>query len=67
LPSALLIVKFEKPFAQKTFINTGEPTSNNNQSLFKFELGWLLREGFMDLVIDIWHSVDEGHNSLERW
>jgi hypothetical protein len=25
----------------------------NNQSLFKFELGWLLREGFMDLVTDI--------------
>jgi hypothetical protein len=49
------------------FINTGEPASNNNQSLFKFELGWLLREGFIDLVTEIWHSVDEGHNSLERW
>jgi hypothetical protein len=49
------------------FINTWKPASNNNQSLFKFELGWLLREGFMDLVTEIWHSVDEGHNSLEHW
>jgi len=30
-------------------------------------LGWLLRERFVDLVIDIWNSVDEGHNSLEHW
>jgi hypothetical protein len=35
------------------FINIGETTSNNNQSLFKFELGWLLREGFVNLVTDI--------------
>jgi len=32
------------------FLNTGEAASINNQSPFKFELGWLLRDGFFDLA-----------------
>ena len=27
-------------------LNTGEATSMNSQPIFRFELGWLLREGF---------------------
>jgi len=35
--------------------------------MFKFELGWLLRDGFMDMVRDIWLSVNDGHTPLEKW
>lgn len=38
-------------------LNTGKPSSNFNQSQFKFELGWLLRDG-MDMVKEVWDSVD---------
>ena len=39
----------------------------NAQHSFKFEFGWLLREGFVDMVKEIWSSVDEGNSSMERW
>jgi hypothetical protein len=34
-------------------IDTGKPSSSNNPPMFKFELGWLLRDGFMDMVRDV--------------
>jgi endonuclease/exonuclease/phosphatase family metal-dependent hydrolase len=37
-------------------VNTGD-LSSTYQPQFKFELGWLLREGFMDMVTDIWHNT----------
>jgi len=49
------------------FLNTGETTGVVNPPMFKSELGWLLREGFFDLVKDTWLSVHEGHAPLERW
>lgn len=49
------------------FLNTEDTSSRNNPSLLKFELGWLLREGFGDRVKDTWQSVQEGHTALERW
>jgi exonuclease III len=47
-------------------LNTGEPVTGN-QYPFKFEIGWLLRDGFFDMVKDIWTSVVEGDTPLERW
>jgi endonuclease/exonuclease/phosphatase family metal-dependent hydrolase len=35
------------------FLNTGATTSVNNQALFKFEIGRLLRDGFFDMVKEI--------------
>jgi hypothetical protein len=35
--------------------------------MFKFELGWLLREGFMDMVWDIWTNTVVGDSPMERW
>jgi hypothetical protein len=35
--------------------------------MFKFELGWLLREGFMDMVRDIWTNTVVGDSPMERW
>jgi len=49
------------------FMDTGNPSSSNSHPYFKFELGWLLREGFMDMVKEIWASVQMGNTPLERW
>lgn len=35
-------------------LNTGSSNHQNKQPLFKFERGWLLRDGFFDMVADIW-------------
>jgi hypothetical protein len=48
-------------------LNTGESNSCNHTSHFKFELEWLLHEGFFDMVANIWSSVTEGSSPMERW
>jgi transposase len=35
--------------------------------MFKFEIGWLFREGFMDIVRDIWTHTVGGCTPMERW
>jgi hypothetical protein len=35
--------------------------------MFKFELGWLLRDVFMDMVRDIWTYTIVGSTPMERW
>jgi hypothetical protein len=34
---------------------------------FKFELGWLHRDGFHDMVKSIWERPVVGHSPTERW
>ena len=34
---------------------------------FKFELGWLLRDGFDDLVKEIWLKPVAGRTPIQRW
>ena len=46
-------------------LNTGDSSSNSSQSRFKFELGWLLRDGFMDMVKEVWESVELGSTPME--
>jgi predicted secreted Zn-dependent protease len=48
-------------------LNTGESCSSNSQHAFKFELGWLLRDGFYDLVQEVWSNESGGHTPLEKW
>jgi hypothetical protein len=48
------------------FYNTNNPSSTY-QPQFKFELGWLLRDGFCNMVRDIWQSVITEGTPLERW
>jgi hypothetical protein len=48
-------------------LNLGEPTSKSTQPLFKFELGWLLRDGFMEMIRDIWSNTTTGLTLMERW
>jgi hypothetical protein len=48
-------------------LNTGASTHSNLQRPFKFERGWLIRDGFHDMVAQIWQSESSGHTPLERW
>jgi len=48
-------------------LNTGEANTSVTQSIFKFELGWLLRDGFRDLVTKTWLEQNRGTNAMERW
>ena len=48
-------------------LNTNSTSSGNAQHSFKFELGWLLRDGFVDMVKEVWSSVHEGNTPMERW
>jgi hypothetical protein len=48
-------------------LNSGESSLMATKHMFKFELGWLLRDGFMEMVKDIWKHIVEGHTLMERW
>lgn len=48
-------------------LDTGSGTQGNKQPLFKFELGWLLREGFLELVTEVWRKESRGSTKLEKW
>jgi hypothetical protein len=37
-------------------MSMGNGTHSNKQPLFKFELGWFLREGFSEKVKQIWQN-----------
>jgi hypothetical protein len=34
---------------------------------FKFELGWLHKDGFSDMVKSVWERPVVGQNPIERW
>jgi len=48
-------------------LDVGEPSHRGNARNFKFELGWLTRDGFFDLVKEVWESENRGRTPLERW
>ena len=48
-------------------LNMGVASSDGNQPTFKFELGWLLRDGFMDMVKKVWSEEDIGSTPMEKW
>jgi hypothetical protein len=48
-------------------LNTGEASTTHKQPLFKFELGWFLRDGFQEMVKNVWLSENSGSTPLERW
>jgi hypothetical protein len=35
--------------------------------MFKFECGWLIQDGFYDLISDKWQSETKGTNAMEIW
>jgi hypothetical protein len=48
-------------------LNFRESTLMATQPMFKFELGWLIRDGFMEMVRDIWTNTLVGSTPMERW
>jgi hypothetical protein len=47
-------------------LNTDEPNAST-KPMFKFELGWLLQDGFIDMIRELWSSTTSGHTPMERW
>jgi hypothetical protein len=39
----------------------------NKSDLFKFELSWLLKYGFYELVADLWSKEKKGSSPMEIW
>lgn len=48
-------------------LNTGEGTLDKKQPLFKFELGWLIKDGFFELVSEVWSNEKRGVTPLQKW
>lgn len=48
------------------FLSTGVVTAQTIPP-FKLELGWFLRDGFVDMVKDIWVNETRGSTPLEKW
>jgi hypothetical protein len=48
-------------------LNMGESTNAHIHHSFKFELGWLLHEGFIDMIRDLWSNMTTGLTPMERW
>jgi hypothetical protein len=47
-------------------LDTGMP-SQHSPKMFKFELSWLFKDGFYDMVTRIWQAEKKGSNSMEIW
>jgi hypothetical protein len=47
-------------------LTTGSLRSACNRR-FKFELGWLHRDGFHDMVKSVWERPAVGQTPIERW
>ena len=48
-------------------LNTGEEEKGGRQPMFKFELSWLLKENFFDMVSEVWNKEKRGNNALQKW
>jgi hypothetical protein len=47
--------------------NNGHAPSGGHEPLFKFELCWLLKDGFVDMVKEVWNSVTDVNDNMRRW
>jgi len=80
LDRILCCTDFESKFAHSTVLalsreisdhtpllfSTNNPSSTY-QPPFKFELGWLLREGFCEMVVDVWQNTLATGSPIDRW
>ena len=48
-------------------IDSGIEAHVRNKSAFSFELSWLRKEGFYDMICREWMSVTSGESPVERW
>jgi hypothetical protein len=47
--------------------DSGIKAHNGNQPRFSFELFWFRQEGFYEMVVKEWNSINTGRNPIERW
>jgi hypothetical protein len=47
-------------------LTTGTPKSHNKHQ-FKFELRWLQREGFHEMVMNVWERPITATSPIQRW
>jgi hypothetical protein len=48
-------------------LSTMEKPKVRSQPPFRFELGWLLKEGFFELVSDVWNKEMRGGTPMQKW
>jgi endonuclease/exonuclease/phosphatase family metal-dependent hydrolase len=48
-------------------LSLGEKDKAKKLAPFKFELGSLLKEGFFDVVSEVWRKENRGVSSMQRW
>jgi hypothetical protein len=48
-------------------VSTDASTLQSGNRPFRFERGWLLKEGFYDMVENIWRSENSGSSPLQWW
>jgi hypothetical protein len=47
-------------------LSTGEEAKAKKQPPFKFKLGWLLKEGFFEVVSEVWKKENRGSTLMQR-
>jgi hypothetical protein len=48
-------------------LDTREKGVGKDKNAFNFELGWLLKDGFFELVSKVWHKERKGNSPTQRW
>jgi predicted secreted Zn-dependent protease len=48
-------------------LSTGDKPKGGSEAHFRFELGWLLKDGFFELVSDVWKKETRGVTHLQKW
>jgi hypothetical protein len=48
-------------------LSTGGKPKTGSQPPFRFELGWLLKDGFFELVSDVWNKEKRGGTPIQKW
>jgi hypothetical protein len=49
------------------FIDSGEPAHIGNKNQFSFELSWMRRDGFTELITNEWNAIQFCNSPVERW
>jgi hypothetical protein len=48
-------------------LSLGGKTKSKKQPPFKFELGWLLKDSFFEVVSEVWKKENRGTTPMQRW
>jgi hypothetical protein len=48
-------------------LSTGDEAKTKKQPPFKFELGWLLKDGVFQVASEVWKKENKGGTPMQRW